>query len=59
MFEFLAMKGYGFYIWSAYGVAAVALVLELSALRSRRKAVMEEARLTSPDESLDDSGAAQ
>jgi heme exporter protein CcmD len=59
MIEFLAMKGYGFYIWSAYGVAALALVLELSALRSRRKAIVEEARLATPDETLDDSGAAQ
>jgi heme exporter protein D len=59
MIEFLAMKGYGFYIWGAYGVAALAFVLELAALRSRRKAISEEARLTSPDETLDDMGAAQ
>ena len=59
MIEFLAMKGYGFYIWGAYGVAALAFVLELAALRSRRKAIANEARLTSPDALPDDSGAAQ
>jgi heme exporter protein CcmD len=59
MIEFLAMKGYGFYIWSAYGVAALAIALELSSLRSRRKAVTEEARLTAPEETIDASGAGQ
>ncbi len=59
MTEFFAMNGYGFYIWSAYGVAAIVLVLELSALRSRRRAVLEEARLTVPEDALDSSGAAQ
>jgi heme exporter protein CcmD len=59
MIEFLAMKGYGFYIWSAYGVAAVVLMLELSALRSRRRVVLEEARLSVPEDALDSTGAAQ
>jgi heme exporter protein D len=36
--EFLAMGGYGFYVWSAYGVAALAVVAELLALRARRRA---------------------
>ena len=47
--NFLSMNGYGFYIWSAYGVAALALVLELVALRSRRKAVLAEARMVAPE----------
>jgi heme exporter protein D len=59
MIEFLAMNGYGFYIWSAYGVAAIVLALEVSALRSRRRAAFEEARLTVPEDALDSSGAAQ
>jgi heme exporter protein CcmD len=59
MIEFLAMNGYGFYIWSAYGVTAIVLMLELSALRSRRRAVLEEARLTVPEDALDATGAAQ
>ena len=49
MSEFLAMNGYGFYVWSAYGVSALVLALELRALRSRRRAVLEEARLVRPD----------
>ncbi len=38
MSEFLAMGGYGFYVWSAYGVTALAIVAELLALRARRRA---------------------
>jgi len=34
-------------------------MLELSALRSRRRAVLEEARLTVPEDALDATGAAQ
>ena len=49
MMDFFAMHGHGFYVWSAYGVTALALVLELRALRSRRRAVLEEARLVQPD----------
>ncbi len=44
MSTFFAMNGYGFYVWSAYGVTALALVVELLALRSRRRAVLAEAR---------------
>ena len=49
MSEFFAMNGYGFYVWSAYGVAALALVIEVRVLRSRRRAVLEEARLVQPE----------
>jgi heme exporter protein D len=38
MSEFLAMGGYGFYVWSAYGVTALILVAEMLALRARRRA---------------------
>jgi heme exporter protein D len=41
MSEFLAMGGYGFYVWGAYGVAALAIVVELLALRARRLAALE------------------
>ena len=41
MSEFLAMGGYGFYVWGAYGVAALAIVVELLALRVRRGAALE------------------
>ena len=49
MSEFLAMNGYAFYVWSAYGVAALAIIIEVRALRSRRRAVLEEARLMQPE----------
>ena len=49
MTEFFAMHGYGFYVWSAYGVTALVIVIELIALRARRRAVLEEARLVQPD----------
>jgi heme exporter protein D len=40
MTEFLAMGGYGFYVWSAYGVTALVIVAELLALRARRRAAV-------------------
>ena len=54
MTDFFAMNGYGFYIWSAYGVAALVLAFELLTLRSHRKAVLAEAGLTVPDEDRND-----
>jgi heme exporter protein CcmD len=57
MSTFFAMNGYGFYIWSSYGVAALLLAIELIALRSKRKSVVEEARLTVPDETAEGAGA--
>ncbi len=38
MSEFLAMGGYGFYIWGAYLVTALVIAGELIALRARRHA---------------------
>jgi heme exporter protein D len=29
MSEFLAMGGYGFYIWGSYGVAALCIAIEI------------------------------
>jgi heme exporter protein D len=43
MSEFFAMGGYGFYVWGAYGVTALAVMAELLALRARRR-VAEAAR---------------
>ena len=58
MTAFFAMNGYGFYIWSAYGVAALVLVIELLALRSHRRTVLAEAGLTVPDEAGNDAETA-
>ena len=49
MSSFFAMNGYGFYVWSAYGMTALAIAVELFALRSRGRAALEEARLAAPD----------
>lgn len=43
MSEFLAMGGYGFYVWGAYGMAALALAIEVVALRARRRRACAEA----------------
>jgi heme exporter protein CcmD len=45
MLSFLAMNGYGFYIWTAYGVTAVVLAAELLALRSHRERALRDARV--------------
>ena len=35
--EFLAMGGYGPYVWGSYGVAALCIALEVWLVRSREK----------------------
>lgn len=40
--DFLAMGGYGTYVWGAFGMVALALAAELWALRLRRKALASE-----------------
>ena len=49
MSEFFAMGGYGFYVWTAYGVTALVLVAEVLSLRARRRRTLIEARLAEPD----------
>jgi heme exporter protein D len=41
--EFLAMGGYGFYVWTSYVVTAIAVVLEIVALRARIRAAVKSA----------------
>ncbi len=41
--DFVAMGGYGFYVWGSYLVTAVLIVAEILALRMRRRAA-EQAR---------------
>jgi heme exporter protein D len=38
--EFFAMGGYGLYVWGAYGVAALAVVVELWLLVRRRRTLL-------------------
>lgn len=37
--NFLTMGGYGFYVWSAYGMTVALIAIELWLLRSRRREV--------------------
>ncbi len=37
MIDWLAMGGYGYYVWSAYGMLAIALIVELVLLRRQRR----------------------
>ena len=37
--EFVAMGGYGLYVWGAFGVTALVMGAEMLALRARRKAL--------------------
>ena len=41
--EFMAMGGYGFYVWTSYVVAAVAVALEIVAVRARIRAAVKAA----------------
>lgn len=35
--NFLAMGGYGLYVWGAFGMTALAVAAELAQLRARRR----------------------
>ena len=41
--DFIAMGGYGFYVWGSYLVTAIVIIAEILMLRARRSAV-EKAR---------------
>jgi heme exporter protein D len=49
MTEFFAMGGYAFYVWGAYGITALTLVIEVLSARSRHHRSLEEARLATPE----------
>ena len=42
--EFLAMGGYGLYVWTSFIVTAVSLIWELLALWRRRVAALADSR---------------
>ena len=44
--EFLAMGGYGLYVWGSYAVTAVVLILNVLAARIREKNVRRQLRET-------------
>jgi heme exporter protein D len=37
--NFLAMGGYGFYVWGSYGVTLVLMVAEIALLRARKRSI--------------------
>ena len=37
--DFIAMGGYGFYVWGSYLVTAAIIIAEILMLRARRRAV--------------------
>jgi heme exporter protein D len=41
--EFLAMGGYGFYVWTSYLVAVIAVAVEIVAVRARLRAAVKSA----------------
>ena len=49
MNESLAMGGYGWYVWMAYGVTALVVAVEIAMLRARRRRMLIEARLAEPE----------
>jgi len=40
--DFFAMGGYATYVWGSYGVTAGLIVVEIVALRARRRAALEQ-----------------
>ena len=46
MTEFFAMGGYAWYVWMSYGAAALAVVVEVAAVRARRKRAFDELRMS-------------
>ena len=48
MSAFFDMGGYAFYVWTAYGFGALAIAVEVTMLRARRRRTIAEARLAEP-----------
>ncbi len=64
MSNFFAMGGYAWYVWMAYGVTALVVVVEVRMLRAHRRRTLVEAKLAEPEipvttrSSLDPAGTA-
>ncbi len=41
--DFLAMGGYGFYVWGSFGVSALVIAIEIVQLKARRTALKRAA----------------
>jgi heme exporter protein D len=42
--EFLAMGGYGAFVWGSYGVTVVLIAAEIVTLRARRRRALQDVR---------------
>ena len=45
MAQFFAMGGYAWYVWMAYGFAALAIGVEIVAVRARRQRALDALRM--------------
>lgn len=48
--EFVAMGGYGLYVWTSFGVTALCMLGEMFALRRRHAAAIDGARHSHHDQ---------
>jgi len=46
MAQFFAMGGYAWYVWMAYGFAALAIGVEIAFVRARRKRAFDALRMS-------------
>ena len=46
MADFFAMGGYAWYVWMAYGAVALALAVEITAVRARRRRAFDDLRMS-------------
>jgi heme exporter protein D len=49
MTDFLAMGGYAWYVWMSYGACALAIAVEVAAVRARRRRALEELKMSAPE----------
>ena len=49
--EFLAMGGYGLYVWGSFGVTAAVIAAEIWSVAARRQAIRNLMADAGPDES--------
>jgi len=43
--EFLAMNGYGMYVWGSYGMALAIFIVEVALVRHKRKITLQQLRM--------------
>ena len=56
--EFIAMGGYGLYVWGSFGMALVVMLAEVGQLAARRKALARTPQRTASRSALHEQGTA-